>query len=75
MDSQKVAAIFQKICRDSGFGDPEAITYDAEFSGGVIPIGEKEVDAEEILKEELGVTLRDPEDTMADMGRFFAETL
>lgn len=73
--SQKVAEIFQTICRDTGFGNPEAITYDADFAGGAIAIGDKEVDAEAILKNELGITLRDPEDTMADMGHYLAEAL
>jgi hypothetical protein len=70
-----VAEIFQTICLETGKLDPEAITYDAKFTGGAIPIGDKEVDAEEILKKELGIGLRDPEETMADMCQYFVETL
>ena len=73
--SQRVAEIFRGICQEHGFGDPNAITYDADFTGGAIPIGEKEVDAQVILEEQLGVKLRDPEVTMADMGKFLVETL
>ena len=73
--SENLAKIFQKICREKSFGDPDAITYDANFTGGAIPIGDKEVDSEAILKEELGIVLRDPEETMADMGEYLVKIL
>lgn len=68
--SKDIAEILQRICIASKFGEPEAITYDAEFSGGAIPIGEKETEAEVRLKQELGITLTSPDKTIADMGEF-----
>ena len=46
---------------------PEKIHYDADFTGGAIAIGEREVEATEILREELGVSLRDVKETITDM--------
>jgi nucleoside-diphosphate-sugar epimerase len=43
------------------------IHSDDEFTGGAIPIGEKEVGAEASLKEVLGMTLRPIQETMQDM--------
>jgi len=46
---------------------PEKIYYDADFTGGAIAIGEREVEATEILREELGISLRDVKETITDM--------
>jgi len=68
--SKRVAEILKDICREENFGGAGAISYDSNFSGGAIAIGEKEVEAEARLKEELGITLRSPQDTVKDMGKF-----
>ena len=53
---------------------PDRITYDSEFQGGAIPIGQKEVEAEERLKRDLGgLALRSVEETMEDMGKMLVE--
>ena len=39
----------------------------------IIPVGEKEVDAEERLQEILGLSMRAPEETMSDMARTLFE--
>jgi nucleoside-diphosphate-sugar epimerase len=61
--SQGMAEALKGVCEDSGLGDPAKITYDGTFSGGAIPIGEKEVEAESRLEEYLGVKLRPVEET------------
>ena len=71
--SKDVADVLQEMCIDANYGNPNAITYDAQFSGGAIPIGEKEVDAENVLRAELLVTLQNPEKTIADMGKFLID--
>ena len=68
--SKDVAEVLREMIREAKFGDPDSIKYDADFSGGAIPIGEKEVDCECLLREELLVTLQPPEKTIADMGEF-----
>ena len=45
----------------------EAIHSDDDFAGGAIPIGEKEVDAEEPLEKALGIKLRSIQETIQDM--------
>lgn len=45
----------------------DAIHSDDDFTGGAIPIGEKEVDAEEPLENALGIKLRSIRDTIQDM--------
>eukprot|EP00977_Amphora_coffeiformis_P016540 scaffold5141_cov169-Amphora_coffeaeformis.AAC.7 len=45
----------------------EAIHSDDEFTGGAIPIGQQEVDAEGPLREALGTNLRTIQETMQDM--------
>lgn len=45
----------------------EAIHSDDDFKGGAIPIGDKEVEAEEALEKVLGIKLRSIQETMQDM--------
>ncbi len=47
--------------------DPDKVHYDAEFQGGSIPIGNKEVDATDSLQRMLGITLRPVKETIVDM--------
>lgn len=56
---------FPNLLGDSSEGglDPNAISFDAVFQGGAIPIGAKEADCEDRLLECLGVSLRPVEDT------------
>ena len=68
--SKDVAEILSSLCKELDFGNPDAIKYDAEFTGGAIPIGQKEVEAARRLHEELGVSLRPAEETILDMARF-----
>jgi len=65
--SQEIAAWIADACRDTNLADPDAIHYDADFQGGAIPIGEREVDALERLEQDLGVTLRPVKETIVDM--------
>jgi nucleoside-diphosphate-sugar epimerase len=67
--SQDMAKALKRVCQQTGFGDADSITFDAEFQGGAIPIGSREVEAAEHLEKVLGVTLRPVEETIADMGR------
>jgi nucleoside-diphosphate-sugar epimerase len=67
--SKDMAEALKQVCKESGLGDPEKITFDAEFSGGAIPIGSREVASAERLKERLGVTLRPVHETIYDMGQ------
>lgn len=67
--SQDMAKALQEACRETRVGNPDEITYDAEFQGGAIPIGTREVEATLKMKEYLGVSLRPIEETIADMGR------
>lgn len=68
--SQDAAEALKKVARETGLGDPNKISFDADFSGGTIPIGEPEVEAVDRLRNDLGgLELRPVEKTMADMGR------
>ena len=58
-----MADALKDVCQDSGLGDPDKITYDSDFKGGAIPIGEQEVGAETRLESWLGVKLRPVEAT------------
>ena len=51
----------------SGSIDTSMITCDTKFDGGAIKIGEREVEATERLKSDLGVVCRSVEETMQDM--------
>ncbi len=72
LTSQKAAAIFQEVAKETGF-DPDAIHPDTSFDGGAIAIGDKEVEAEERLRDLLGLECRSVEDTMRDMARTLFE--
>lgn len=65
--SQEIAGWFKQVCKESGLADPEKIHFDADYQGGFIPIGVKEVEASDRLRDELGVTLRPVKSTMMDM--------
>ena len=68
--SQDAAEALKKVARETGLGDPDKIRFDADFSGGAIPIGEPEVEAVDRLRKDLGgLELTPVEKTMADMGR------
>ena len=67
--SQEIAQWLKDVCRQSGLGDPDRIHHDTDFDGGVIPIGEKEVEATDRLRDELGISLRPVKETMMDMVR------
>jgi nucleoside-diphosphate-sugar epimerase len=67
--SKDMAEALKQVCKESGLGDPDKITFDAQFSGGVIPIGSREVASAERLKESLGITLRPVRETIYDMGQ------
>jgi len=68
--SQEAAKALKKVAQETGLGDPNKITFDAEFSGGAIPIGQQEVEAIDRLKSDLGgLELIPVEQTMAEMGR------
>ena len=62
--SQEIAECIQSVSNV-----PDKVHYDADFQGGAIAIGEKEVDAVERLKNELGIELRPVKDTIIDMAR------
>jgi len=67
--SKDMAQALMQVCRESGLGDADRITFDADFQGGAIPIGEQEVEATERLEQILGIKLRPVEETISDMGR------
>jgi hypothetical protein len=67
--SQDVAVWLQDVCRRTGRGDPGKIFADISFDGGAIKIGDKEADAVERLRKDLGVTLRPAKETLQDMAR------
>ena len=49
--------------------DISKITCDTDFSGGAIKIGDREVEASDRLKHDLGVVFRPVEETMCDMAK------
>jgi dihydroflavonol-4-reductase len=63
--SQDMAEALKRVSREeTGLGgDPSKITFDADFKGGAIPIGQREVEATERLQQKLGITLRPVEET------------
>ena len=69
LPSKDMAEALKQVCKNSGLGDPDKITFDAQFSGGAIPIGSREVASTERLKESLGITLRPAHETIYDMGQ------
>jgi nucleoside-diphosphate-sugar epimerase len=72
--SQDAADALKKVAQETGLGDSSKITFDADFSGGAIPIGKPEVEAVDRLKRDLGgLKLRPADKTIADMGRALLE--
>jgi nucleoside-diphosphate-sugar epimerase len=67
--SKDMAEALQQVCKESGLGDLDKITFDAQFSGGAIPIGSREVASAERLNESLGIILRPAHETIYDMGQ------
>ena len=65
--SGEIAEWMKEACRRNGLFDPDKIQHDADFDGGAIPIGAKEVDAADRLREELGIELRPVKETIMDM--------
>jgi nucleoside-diphosphate-sugar epimerase len=61
--SEEMAKALRQACMETGLGDPDAISFDADFKGGAIPIGEREVEATDRLREGLGITLRPVHET------------
>lgn len=66
--SSEIAEYLREVCQATELADPAKVHFDADFDGGAIPIGEKEVEATEHLRE-LGVKVRPVKDTIADMAR------
>jgi nucleoside-diphosphate-sugar epimerase len=56
---------------DGGAERPVVLQCDTAFQGGAIPIGEREVEAEEILRDDLGVVLRPLRETISDMADYY----
>jgi len=71
--SSRIASWLEDVCRETGLGDPSMIHYDADFDGGAVPIGNKEVDATMRLEKELGITLRPVKETILDMAKVLLE--
>jgi nucleoside-diphosphate-sugar epimerase len=67
--SHELAEWLKDICRQMNLAEPDKIYYDTEFNGGAIAIGQKEVDANGRLIEDLGVVLRPVKDTIQDMAK------
>jgi nucleoside-diphosphate-sugar epimerase len=61
--SEEMAKELEKVCKETGVGDPNSISFDSNFQGGAIPIGSKEVEAIERLNDILDVTLRPVSET------------
>jgi len=73
ISSTDIAKELQKVAASSGGKviDPNAIYADTDFKGGAIPIGEKEVDCADRLRQYFGgLVCRSVEETFKDMGRF-----
>jgi nucleoside-diphosphate-sugar epimerase len=73
VSSREVAAWLQDVCRETELANPERIHFDANFTGGAIAIGEREVAAQDRLQDELGITLRPVKDTIREMARILLE--
>ena len=69
VSSETIATWLKDVCTETGLSDPSKIHFDSEFSGGAIPVGQKEVEAEQRLEHELGIKLRPVKDTIVGMAR------
>ncbi len=65
--SQDIAGWLRQVAMETGRTDPSRIHFDADFDGGAIPIGAKEVDAAQRLKEGLDIELRPVKQTITEM--------
>jgi nucleoside-diphosphate-sugar epimerase len=63
VSSNAMAEALQKVCHETGLGNPDAITCDAAYSGGAIPIGSREAETLERLRRDLEITLRPVQET------------
>jgi nucleoside-diphosphate-sugar epimerase len=61
--SEEMARELREVCRETGLGDPCAISFDSDFQGGAIPIGSQEVEATLRLRDLLGINLRPVHET------------
>jgi len=70
LGSAAAADVLRRVVGEiKGEKEGEKIKADLDFDGGAIPIGEKEVECEGPLKEDLGVVCRSVEATLEDMAR------
>jgi nucleoside-diphosphate-sugar epimerase len=67
VSSGEIADWLRFVCQTTGLSDPDLIHFDADFQGGAIPIGSKEVEAVARLKKELGVSIRPAKETIMEM--------
>lgn len=65
--SEGVASLLRDACRVYGLTNPESVMCDTEFNGGAIPVGEREVEATNRLREDMGLELRPMKETIIDM--------
>ena len=66
--SQSMAEALREIAKENGLNTADKIYPDVTFDGGVIPIGEREVECRERLEMLLGgLVCRSVEETMRDM--------
>jgi nucleoside-diphosphate-sugar epimerase len=72
--SRDLAGWLQEVCRSTGLADPTKIHYDAAFTGGSIPIGDREVEACIRLQRDLGVSFRPVKDTISEMALAILES-
>lgn len=63
VSSAAMAEGLAAVCRETGLGDPQAVSYDSHFQGGAIPIGSREVEATDRLERLLGISLRPVDET------------
>ena len=71
--SQEIAGWLKDVCKHTGLANPDSIHYDGDFDGGAIPVGEREVESTDRLREELGLRLRPVKETIIDMAKVLLE--
>ena len=68
--SQNMAESLREIAEENELDTADKIYPDVEFDGGMIPIGEREVECKERLGKLLGgLVCRPVEETMSDMAK------